>query len=92
MPKKKRRPPRKRAINQQQTVEQLRRFQRLLNKWLDEQEALVGRQVLTQQKIKQYRDKVDYYQRRLENEALTSDRPLRSINLGDPDDTHPTAR
>jgi hypothetical protein len=81
MAKKKRRRPRKRAVTQEQTVQQLRRFQALLDKWLDEQDAITKRQVLAQQKIRQYRKKVKYYQERLEDQAGEAAKALRSIQL-----------
>lgn len=83
MAKKKRKKPRTRAYNQKQTVELLRRNQANLDKWLDEQDALTKRQVLAQKKIKQYREKVKYYQSRLEEQAGEAARALRSIDLED---------
>jgi len=79
--KKKRKAPRKRAINQEQVVEQLRRYQRLLDEWQDEQARLVKAMGASQEKIKQYRKKVKYYTERLEASAGEAAKALRSIQL-----------
>lgn len=79
--KKKRRSPRKRAVNLEQTIEQLDRFQARLDVWLDKQGGLVDEMARIQRKIKTYRRKVNYYKSRLEEAGVDGRRELRSIQL-----------
>jgi len=83
MPKRKRRrKPLKRALTPEQTRAQLVRYDRLLDRALDRQQALLTRQMKNQNRITKYRSKLRYYRERVAElaEAQTG-RPARAVRL-----------
>ncbi len=57
-PARKRRPPRKKAVNREQAEQQLARFERLLNDWIGKMTAAAGQ-------VAKYHKKTAYYQQRV---------------------------
>lgn len=83
MPKRKRRrKPLKRALTPEQTRAQLARYDRLLDRALDRQQALLTRQMKNQNRITKYRSKLRYYRERVQEltEAQTG-RQARAVRL-----------
>ncbi len=81
---KKRRPPRKRAVNQSQIIEQLRRYRRLLNSTELGIDTMIKQLVSARARARKYSEKVSYYAERLDAQAAGADRALRAIQLDDP--------
>ena len=91
MPKKKRTPPRKKALDRRQASQQLSRYERLLQQWLTDLGTAA-------RKVEVYRRKVSYYSKRVqtlllaeiaaaERDARAAEvamgRAARSIDFGD---------
>lgn len=87
MPKRKRRRrPLKRALTPEQTRAQLVRYDRLLDRALDRQQALLTRQIMkNQNRITKYRSKLRYYRERVQElTEVQTGRPARAIRLEQP--------
>lgn len=82
--KKRRKAPRKRATNQEQVVDQLRRYQRLANSAELGIDVLIKQLVGARARARKYAEKIRYYTERLGVQAGEADRALRAIQLGNP--------
>jgi len=88
-PKRKRKAPRKRAVNEQQAREQLERFNKLLDKQLSDLATIAKRVIVTRRKASYYQTRVDKLQtdreeaQRLAREAArqANGRPSRSLTV-----------